>query len=107
MTSASGLASVPEPVKRYLISLWSLLNQQNPNLAEIHSAYAVVQLAVEGQKDLVVVDEGSDDFCVWPLLLREELVRTRTSQRSTRPTNKAGTASRTSSSRSKSGQTQK
>ncbi|TKA54941.1 hypothetical protein B0A53_02414 [Rhodotorula sp. CCFEE 5036] len=33
------LASVPEPVKRYLISLWSLLNQQNPNLAEIHSAY--------------------------------------------------------------------
>lgn len=36
---------------------------------------AVVQLAVEGQKDLVVVDEGRDDFCVWPLLLREELVR--------------------------------
>lgn len=33
------LASVPEPVKRYLISLWTLLNQPNPNLAEIHSAY--------------------------------------------------------------------
>ncbi|GJN88619.1 hypothetical protein Rhopal_001585-T1 [Rhodotorula paludigena] len=33
------LASVPEPVKRYLISLWSLLNAPQPNLAEIQSAY--------------------------------------------------------------------
>ncbi|GAA5885348.1 hypothetical protein JCM6882_009582 [Rhodosporidiobolus microsporus] len=33
------LASVPEPVKRYLISLWSLLNAPTPNLAEIQSAY--------------------------------------------------------------------
>lgn len=30
---------MPEPVKRYLISLWSLLNAQQPNLAEIQSAY--------------------------------------------------------------------
>ncbi|GAA6004551.1 hypothetical protein JCM10207_000930 [Rhodosporidiobolus poonsookiae] len=33
------LASVPEPVKRYIISLWTLLNSQSPNLAEIQSAY--------------------------------------------------------------------
>lgn len=33
------LASVPEPVKRYLISLWSLLNAPTPNLAEIQAAY--------------------------------------------------------------------
>ncbi|GAA5896276.1 hypothetical protein JCM8208_001832 [Rhodotorula glutinis] len=33
------LASVPEAVKRYLISLWSLLNAPQPNLAEIQSAY--------------------------------------------------------------------
>ncbi|GAA5848368.1 hypothetical protein JCM8547_004493 [Rhodosporidiobolus lusitaniae] len=33
------LASVPDPVKRYLISLWNLLNAPQPNLAEIQSAY--------------------------------------------------------------------
>ncbi|GAA5827578.1 hypothetical protein JCM3770_005998, partial [Rhodotorula araucariae] len=33
------LASVPEPVKRYLISLWTLLNAPQPNLADIQSAY--------------------------------------------------------------------
>ncbi|GAA5929289.1 hypothetical protein JCM10213_006340 [Rhodosporidiobolus nylandii] len=33
------LAGVPEPVKRYIISLWTLLNAQSPNLTEIQSAY--------------------------------------------------------------------
>ncbi|BGP37869.1 hypothetical protein JCM10450v2_001805 [Rhodotorula kratochvilovae] len=33
------LASVPEAVKRYLISLWTLLNAPQPNLADIQSAY--------------------------------------------------------------------
>ncbi|GAA6037176.1 hypothetical protein JCM8097_008772 [Rhodosporidiobolus ruineniae] len=33
------LASVPEPVKRYIISLWTLLSAPTPNLAEIQSAY--------------------------------------------------------------------
>ncbi|GAA5911639.1 uncharacterized protein JCM6883_002429 [Sporobolomyces salmoneus] len=33
------LASVPEPVKHYLIQLWTLLNASQPNLADIQSAY--------------------------------------------------------------------
>ncbi|GAA5968112.1 hypothetical protein JCM11641_003735 [Rhodosporidiobolus odoratus] len=33
------LAAVPEPVKRYILSLYTLINAPNPNLAEIQSAY--------------------------------------------------------------------
>ncbi|GAA5830200.1 hypothetical protein JCM11251_001266 [Rhodosporidiobolus azoricus] len=38
-TILEALGAVPEPVKRYIISLWSLLNAPSPNLAEIQSAY--------------------------------------------------------------------
>lgn len=27
---------------------------------------AIIELAVEDEKDLVVVDEGGDDLCLWP-----------------------------------------
>lgn len=33
------LGAVPEPVKHYLIQLWTLLNASQPNLADIQSAY--------------------------------------------------------------------
>ncbi|BGP30011.1 hypothetical protein JCM10296v2_001763 [Rhodotorula toruloides] len=38
-SALEALGAVPEPVKRYLISLWTLLNAPQPNLAEIQSAY--------------------------------------------------------------------